>query len=115
MDEIPDNELGPMARIHGEDYYISEPCMLRSGLVCMPRRWFKRQGRFYACCWKMEEVSRRDHQTRWRVVKGEGEIVVNEDEFLLSFPSLASNAADYPYLTDVTKIEGLHLFCLSFS
>ncbi|KAF9056801.1 hypothetical protein BDP27DRAFT_1433531 [Rhodocollybia butyracea] len=36
LDEIPDDELGPMARIRGEDYYIFEPCMLRSGLVYMP-------------------------------------------------------------------------------
>ncbi|KAF9069427.1 hypothetical protein BDP27DRAFT_1142638, partial [Rhodocollybia butyracea] len=33
LDEIPDDKLGPMARIHGEDYYIFEPCMLRSGLI----------------------------------------------------------------------------------
>ncbi|KAF9062575.1 hypothetical protein BDP27DRAFT_1202338, partial [Rhodocollybia butyracea] len=52
LDEIPDNKLGPMAHICGEDYYISEPCMLRSGLVGMPRCWFKRQGRLYAHCWK---------------------------------------------------------------
>lgn len=114
LNEVPDDQLGPMARIHGEDYYIFEPCMLRSGLVYMPHRWFRRQGCFYAYCWKMEQVPCREGKLAWRVVKGEGQIVVSEDEFLLSFPRLVKNAKDYPHLRVVTQIEGLSSCVLRF-
>ncbi|KAF9064966.1 hypothetical protein BDP27DRAFT_1425263 [Rhodocollybia butyracea] len=105
LNEVPDDQLGPMAHIHGEDYYIFEPCMLRSGQVYMPHRWFRRQGRFYAYCWKMEKVRRREGKLTWCVVKGDGQIVVSEDEFLLSFPRLVKSIKDYPYLIDVAQIE----------
>ncbi|KAF9076936.1 hypothetical protein BDP27DRAFT_1209356 [Rhodocollybia butyracea] len=105
LDEIPDDELGPMARIHGEDYYIFEPCMLRSGLIYMPHRWFQRQGHFYARCWRMEQVARRSGKVSWRVLKGDGKITISEDELLLSFPGLVKNQSDYPDLADVTQIE----------
>ncbi|KAJ3714464.1 hypothetical protein C8R42DRAFT_726467 [Lentinula raphanica] len=45
LNEIPDDQLGPMARIHATDYYIFEPAMLRDGSIYMPHRWFKRMGR----------------------------------------------------------------------
>ncbi|KAJ4464148.1 hypothetical protein C8R41DRAFT_739929, partial [Lentinula lateritia] len=104
LNEIPDDEIGPMARIGEQDYYIFEPTMLRSEQVCIPHRWFMRQGRFYARCWKLEEVLREDGTESWQVIKGEGEFIVSEDELLLSFPQLQDKTL-YGHLTDVTKIE----------
>ncbi|KAJ3866522.1 hypothetical protein EV359DRAFT_71791 [Lentinula novae-zelandiae] len=39
LNEVPDDEIGPMARIGGQDYYIFEPTMLCSEQVCIPHRW----------------------------------------------------------------------------
>ncbi|KAE9400250.1 hypothetical protein BT96DRAFT_993265 [Gymnopus androsaceus JB14] len=86
LKEIPDDELGPMAHIGTEDYFIFEPAMLRSGL---------------------EEAVWDDHRTSWHVIQGGGRFEVDQDQFLKSFPVLMSDLANglYPHLTDVSNIE----------
>lgn len=106
LNEIPDNELGPMVRLGHYDFYVFEPAKLRSGLVCMPHRWFKRNNRFHARCWKMQEIEHEHGRKSWRVIKGDGKFEVDEEQFLLPFPILATDVTLYPDLTDVTKIEG---------
>ncbi|KAF9072180.1 hypothetical protein BDP27DRAFT_1217935 [Rhodocollybia butyracea] len=93
LHEVPDDEMGPMLRVSGMDYYVFEPAMLRSGTICMPHRWFMRGKRFYARCWAMEEVMREGGRKSWRVIKGGGEITVGEVELLKNFPQLISDAA----------------------
>ncbi|KAJ3829433.1 hypothetical protein F5880DRAFT_396644 [Lentinula raphanica] len=107
LNEIPDNELGPMARIHGTDYYIFEPTMFRDGSVYMPHRWFRRMGRLYARCWKMEEIVREDGQTSWRVIKSNDRLEFDEEFFLKSFPTLLSDHQNgiYPLSTNPSMIE----------
>ncbi|KAJ3897384.1 hypothetical protein F5879DRAFT_996133 [Lentinula edodes] len=106
LHEIPDDEIGPMARIGGQDYYIFEPTMLHSEQLCIPHRWFMHKGQFYAQCWKIEEVYDEDNTLSWQVVKGEGEFIINEDELLLSFPQLKDRTL-YGHITDVTKIQAV--------
>ncbi|KAJ3805860.1 hypothetical protein F5876DRAFT_81326 [Lentinula aff. lateritia] len=105
LNEIPDEELGPMVRLGPYDFYIFEPAKLRSGVICMPHRWFKRDDQFFARCWKMQEVEHERGSKSWRVIKGEGKFEVHEDQFILPFPALATDMGLYPHLTDVTKIE----------
>ncbi|KAJ3884626.1 hypothetical protein GG344DRAFT_60313, partial [Lentinula edodes] len=112
LHEIPDEELGPMVRLgpsgRSNDYYVFEPAMLRSGIMCMPHRWFKRQEKFYAWCWRLEENIHPHASKGWKVVKGDGEFVVNEDEFLLCFKQLVDGQQEmYSNLADVTRIEGI--------
>lgn len=42
LHEVPDEDLGPMARLgppgRSHDYYVFEPAMLRSAVMCMPHR-----------------------------------------------------------------------------
>lgn len=72
LHEVPDDEMGPMLRVSGTDYYVFEPAMLRSGTIYMPHRWFMHGKHFYARCWAMEEVMREgskvmeSYQRRWR-------------------------------------------------
>ncbi|KAF9059623.1 hypothetical protein BDP27DRAFT_1238327, partial [Rhodocollybia butyracea] len=98
--EIPDDELGPMARLQNGDYYIFEPAMLRSQQICMPHRWFKRDGRFIARCWQMEQVIREGNYTSWRVVKGGHGFDVDQDQFLKTFPQITLDAGLYPEIVD---------------
>ncbi|KAJ4465765.1 hypothetical protein C8J55DRAFT_405138, partial [Lentinula edodes] len=112
LHEIPDEELGPMVRLgptdRSNDYYVFEPAMLRSGVMCMPHRWFKRQEKFYARCWRLEENVLPHASKGWKVIKGDGEFVVNEDEFLLCFKQLVDGKQElYSNITDVTRIEGI--------
>ncbi|KAJ3858427.1 hypothetical protein EV359DRAFT_52231, partial [Lentinula novae-zelandiae] len=110
LHEIPDEELGPMVQLgptgRSNDYYIFEPAMLRSGAMCMPHHWFKHQEKFYARCWRLEENVHPHASKGWKVVKGDGEFVVNEDEFLLCFKQLVDGKQElYSNITDVTQIE----------
>ncbi|KAJ3844653.1 hypothetical protein F5878DRAFT_706070 [Lentinula raphanica] len=104
-DEIADNELGPMVRIGSDDYYIFEPAMLRSGVVCMPHRWLIREGRFYARCWRLEEIVREGNRKSWRVIQGDSKFEVDQEDFLKPFPKLMSDMYLYPHLTNVSVIE----------
>ncbi|KAJ3890860.1 hypothetical protein GG344DRAFT_48586, partial [Lentinula edodes] len=110
LHEIPDEELGPMVRLgptgRSNDYYIFEPAMLRSGAMCMPHRWFKRQEKFYARCWRLEENVHPHASKGWKVVKGDGEFVVNEDEFLLCFKQLSTTPATWTEWTLTNPVVG---------
>ncbi|KAH8101156.1 hypothetical protein BXZ70DRAFT_892067 [Cristinia sonorae] len=88
LKEMPDELLTPMARLGTQDYFIHEPALLRSGLVCMPVRWFTREenGRqeIYAKCWEMHPINT-ELSSGWRVVK--------KDE-TLEHPELMSQASE---------------------
>lgn len=120
LHEVPDEDLGPMARLgppgRSHDYYIFEPAMLRSTVMCMPHRWFRRQGKLYAKCWKLKANIRQDGSKGWNVIKGNGEFVVSEDEFLLCFTQLVEGQRDlYKDVVNVTHIDGAHLWLSSHS
>ncbi|KAK0471280.1 hypothetical protein IW261DRAFT_1671032 [Armillaria novae-zelandiae] len=91
LDEAPDDQLTPMFRTRsGDDYYIYKPAMLRDGTVCMPYRWFRRDQKHYARCWRMQ-ICNGEHDSTWRVVKVT-EYEVSEDDLLKNFPELCRDA-----------------------
>jgi len=110
LNEMPDDEMTPMLRLGKHDYYIYEPAMLRSGLICMPHRWFLHNGCHHARCWKMEQVVCEGNRKSWRVIKGQAPFNVDQDQFLKNFPQLTCDVASYPHLADVSSIEGKKCF-----
>ncbi|KAG5652758.1 hypothetical protein H0H81_003845 [Sphagnurus paluster] len=51
--ELDSQLLTPMVRIHGQDFYTDEICLLHSG-ACMPRRWFMRDSKLFAKAWSVD-------------------------------------------------------------
>ncbi|KAG5633997.1 hypothetical protein H0H81_003978 [Sphagnurus paluster] len=49
-DELDSSLTTPMIRLHHQDFYIDEICLLRKG-ACMPRRWFTWGKAMFACAW----------------------------------------------------------------
>ncbi|CAK5266203.1 unnamed protein product [Mycena citricolor] len=72
LNEIPDTQTTPMARLHGHDYYIYEPCMASAvegtAQFVIPTRWFTREGSLFAKCWRMIPVAS-EQGSGWRVIK----------------------------------------------
>ncbi|KAK1226230.1 hypothetical protein PQX77_010812 [Marasmius sp. AFHP31] len=105
LTELPDEDLTPMVRVYrGEevkDYYIFEPAMLRNGKICMPHRWFTRDGRMIGRCWEM-----RDNRGSWTVLQNE-ELEVEKEEFLRTFVDLQRGVRGYEY-SDVTQIKDFY-------
>ncbi len=116
LNEIPNEDLVPMARIDGEDYYLFEPTMLYGHpeeSFCIPFCWFTCASPstgtqvMYAKCWKLVPV----HEARgWNVVKMP--FIVHEDQFLHNFPKLVEEHHNYQ-LPDPHNIIGM--FHCSFS
>ncbi|KAJ7435966.1 hypothetical protein B0H11DRAFT_2256623 [Mycena galericulata] len=103
LNELPDEETTPMARIGTQDYFIHEPVMLSDGRVCMPFRWFMRGKILFAKCWDLEVVNS-DSGQHWRVIQREKEI--SQDKLLKAFPDLRAdfqrhNIPDPSKITDV--------------
>ncbi|KAK0435422.1 hypothetical protein EV421DRAFT_1987087 [Armillaria borealis] len=109
LQEIPDEDLGPMARIKGDDYYIHEPTMLYGHLevsFCIPTRWFTRISSsgcqvMFAQCWKLVPVP---EAGAWNVIKSP--FIAHEDHFLHNFPKLLHEHREYG-LPDPRKINEL--------
>ncbi|KAH8103883.1 hypothetical protein BXZ70DRAFT_888343 [Cristinia sonorae] len=51
------DKLTPMVNVNGQHYYVFEPCILRSGTVCMPFRWLMKDGHYFAQVWPLFHVS----------------------------------------------------------
>ncbi|KAK7464371.1 hypothetical protein VKT23_006538 [Stygiomarasmius scandens] len=106
LNEMADDLIAPMARLRNKDYYVFEPAMISGALICMPHRWFERNKRMIAKCWKMQQVRREDGRVSWRVVK-DVDVEVDEGEFLKPFDELCRDIKRGLYtIPDVTIIEG---------
>jgi hypothetical protein len=81
--EIDPEHLTPMIRTKDQDYYTFEPALRYNGTACMPIRWFKRQGNFWADAWSM--VVAQDDCSAWEVCEWET-VEVAASELLLAFP-----------------------------
>ncbi|KAL0570902.1 hypothetical protein V5O48_011057 [Marasmius crinis-equi] len=105
LNELPDDELTPMIRTYrgseAKDYYIFEPAQLLDGRICMPHRWFKREGRMRAKCWEM-----RDNGDSWTVLTNE-HLEIDQSELIRSFPDL-KHGLDWYGFSDVTKIRDIY-------
>lgn len=105
LHEAPSNQLTPMARIGGKDFYIYEPAMLVDGRVCMPSRWFTRGAVLYAKCWNLRVVNG-EQGSMWRVYV-QDDFEVSETQFLVNFPGLESHRNAYGFPT-FCNISGGH-------
>ncbi|KAI0639400.1 hypothetical protein C8Q77DRAFT_1223885, partial [Trametes polyzona] len=101
-DELDPNLAGPMVRVHGVDYYVYEPAMLRDGSLCMPYRWFTRGPRTLAKAWGLSMTSDR---SGWVVCK-HVEFEVDCSDLLSSTPTLL-HTAQYYNIPSPSKIIGM--------
>jgi hypothetical protein len=106
LNEVPDDEITPMAQLGQQDYYIHEPVMLRNGECCMPVRWFTVGELLFAKCWKMEmEAISSNIGQGWRVVKSD-DYSLPHTEFLKTFPELCDDANSQYGLPHPSRIFG---------
>ncbi|KAG6847285.1 hypothetical protein H0H93_009072, partial [Arthromyces matolae] len=52
--EIGSQFLTPMVRVHQQDFYTDEICLLHDTSACMPTRWFIRGGVLYGIAWRAQ-------------------------------------------------------------
>ncbi|KAI5996522.1 hypothetical protein F5J12DRAFT_907093 [Pisolithus orientalis] len=83
LKEMDPTQLTPMICLHGQDFFIFEPALLSNGQVCMPIRWFKCGGLFFAKAWSLHAVVN-DTGSGW-IVEGHTEIEISERNLLVSF------------------------------
>ncbi|KAI5988940.1 hypothetical protein F5J12DRAFT_922889 [Pisolithus orientalis] len=83
LKEMDPTQLTPMICLHGQDFFIFEPALLSNGQVCMPIRWFKCGGLFFAKAWSLHAVVN-DTGSGW-IVGGHTEIEISERNLLVSF------------------------------
>ncbi|THU93269.1 hypothetical protein K435DRAFT_829530 [Dendrothele bispora CBS 962.96] len=94
LEEIPDDLLTPMARIHDQDFFIYEPVMLQDSTCCIPTRWFERAGSLWAKCWRMQVVVSDQGVQGWNVFKSD-DFEVCTSGFLKNFPNFRDDAHLY--------------------
>lgn len=109
MHEMPDDLAPPMIRsASAKDFYIFEPAVLQSHEkgFCMPYRWFRRNGTFWAKCWT---VLPDRAQGGWWVDKG-AQFEVPESELLLNLEDFALKHGQYKVPTPKRILGALFLF-----
>ncbi|KAJ3989861.1 hypothetical protein F5890DRAFT_1561385 [Lentinula detonsa] len=89
LHELDPNLTTPMIRVGNEDFYLFEPCRLRSRVYCIPYRWIERvdaegKAQLYGWVWNIRQSSA---MSGWEVFTAE-RVEVHESEFLTSFPKL---------------------------
>lgn len=87
LKEVRPEDTTPMIRLQKSDYYIFEPAMLDDQSVCVPHRWFTRDGKFLAKAWILEQTLSDDNIPGW-VVRQDREVEVHEGQFFKNFPEL---------------------------
>ncbi|KAH9045528.1 hypothetical protein EDB85DRAFT_1852863, partial [Lactarius pseudohatsudake] len=78
----------PMAVIGSQQFWTFEPCVLKTGAIVMPSRWFIRNRVIHAVAWTLRpyhDVSS-DHIAGW-IVEEYNNVVVSQSEFLIPFAS----------------------------
>ncbi|KAJ6631547.1 hypothetical protein B0H10DRAFT_1772594, partial [Mycena sp. CBHHK59/15] len=90
LQELDSDLTTPMIREHNQDFYINEPTVLSNGAVCMPTRWFKRDGKIFARAWKMRWASETLVGHGW-IVEGDQEFDIDSAQLLVSFPLLVTS------------------------
>ncbi|KAJ7634017.1 hypothetical protein B0H17DRAFT_1164135 [Mycena rosella] len=101
LEEIPSDQITPMARIGTQDYFIHEPAMLTDGTFRMPFRWFLRGKTLFAKCWDLDVVNTETGRA-WRVVQRESEVA--QEGFMKNLPELRADFRRYN-VPDPTKIK----------
>jgi hypothetical protein len=111
--EVRSQDTTPMIRIHRDDYYIFEPAMLHDCSVCMPHRWFTRDGQFFAKAWQLEQGMDEGGIAGW-IVHQEHDIEVHAGQFLKNFPQLRDDFRTY-HVSDPANIIGISHSLYSFT
>ncbi|KAF8966226.1 hypothetical protein BDZ97DRAFT_1657897 [Flammula alnicola] len=93
LKELRPEETTPMVRVREDDYYIYEPALLKDLSMCIPERWFTRNGTFFARAWKME-IRVVDGVWGW-VVRKDIELEVSEHQLAKGFASLEKEFERY--------------------
>ncbi|KAF8180363.1 hypothetical protein BJ912DRAFT_929302 [Pholiota molesta] len=106
LKEVRPEDLTPMIRIQQHDYYVFEPAMLNNRSICIPHRWFTRDGQFYAMVWMLEERLGEANTPGW-VVHEDRNIEVSASQFLKNFRQLAEDFRSYG-IPDPSFIIGVH-------
>lgn len=107
-DELDSDLTTPMIREHGQDFYINELAVLKSGGVCMPHRWFTRGGKMFALSWT---VKLNQERTGW-IIQRHREYEISSSLLLLSFPRFVESHMHYN-LPHPHNIIGM--FCHSYT
>lgn len=102
-DKIDPTLLTPMVRVGNQDFFVHEPAYLKNGVVCLPIRWFERDGSLFARAARMDLVS--TDAARYWVVREDEQRELSITDFDLSFPSFRAMAASYD-LPDPADIRG---------
>ncbi|KAF8515939.1 hypothetical protein JB92DRAFT_3082782 [Gautieria morchelliformis] len=88
LTEADPTYLTPMVRVGIQDYFTSEPCLLKDGSVCMPHRWFRKGAapgrRLCGRAWRMTPMHL-NNQWGW-VIEKNHDILFDTEELLLNFP-----------------------------
>lgn len=115
LHDVRCQDTTPMVRIQNTDYFIHEPAMLHDRTICMPHRWFTRNGRFYAKAWRLQEAMGEGNICGW-IVHQAHEIEVNEGQFSKNFAELGRDYQAYG-LPNPASIIGMahsaHIHCFS--
>lgn len=100
-DEVDPDRLTPMVRMHGQTFYIYEPALLQDGTVCMPTRWFVRDGKFVAKAWSMHPTVS-DSSSGW-VIDEFDDMEVQQDTFVVGYElwNCTSSTQDLPAATQL--------------
>ncbi|KAI6144100.1 hypothetical protein BKA82DRAFT_4331110 [Pisolithus tinctorius] len=108
LKEMDPTQLTPMIRLHGQDFFIFEPALLSNGQVCMPIRWFKCGGLFFAKAWSLHAVVN-DTGSGW-IVEGHTEIEISERNLLVSFKNwnISQSTSVLPPAHNILGSENSH-------
>jgi hypothetical protein len=93
LKELRPEETTPMIRVREHDYYIYEPALLKDCSMCIPERWFTRDGTFFARAWKME--NRIIEGVSGWVVRKDVDLEVSEHQLAKNFTSLEKEFEHY--------------------
>ncbi|KAH9015450.1 hypothetical protein EDB85DRAFT_2156670 [Lactarius pseudohatsudake] len=76
----------PMAVIGSQQFWTFEPCVLKTGAIVMPSRWFIRNRVIHAVAWTLRSYRSSDHIMGW-IVEEYNNVVVPQSDFLVPFAS----------------------------
>lgn len=113
MSELPLHLATPMIRSNNFDYFVFEPVLLTTssgGGVCMPFRWFTRNGAEFAKAWRMISASRETDGGQvlhgWYIYEYDV-IEVPASQLLLPFPIFKTQHENY-HVPCPSSIFGTH-------
>jgi hypothetical protein len=100
--------LTPMHRVNGVDYYIYEAARLKDGTMCMPFRWFQKNGRMWCRAWRM--VANVGNETSGWIIEQGDELTFSDDALAMCGKDLFSGAYLGRHVPPTSSILGMFFF-----